>query len=206
MSTITIPQFDEQDHLHDENVKSIHQYNGLGFDPTLSNLTQRNGSLIVASLLRSTDSLTYTSHEFENRHMPSYETVTVALGGEEFQIEITEYGYKYMLNLQEGAPAPTVFDSKRYSGKISPHQWTDTCHDYGDVDPNGYIACISHTAGVRDFESPELWKEIHAYLKDGILPTRYKSTTEQKHFLSQTRPFLLHDECLWKLGNGGKPP
>ena len=103
----------------------------------------------------------------------------------------------------KGAPAPPSFLSNACLGEGS--QYETRC-EYEDVDPKGFIACISHAYGLKDYESPELWKEIATYLKDGILPKRCDNLKVRKQFLSRTRCFVVHEDRLWKLGKDGQMP
>jgi hypothetical protein len=187
MSTVSSFQFDEEDDIHDANVAAIKQYNGFGFDPSRLDLAQVKGNLLMWSLLKSTDSLTYTGHEFENRHTPSTTTVECLLGEESVELEVVTYGYEYMSRLRKGAPPISTFDTICGAGHIDAMERTDTRQNYEDVDPNGPIACISHAYGTADYESPELWQEILAYLKDGTEPGRCNTLKERKKFLSRTR-------------------
>ena len=206
MSTVSSFQFDEEDHLHNADVGAIYNYNGFGFDPSRLDLAQCKGNLLMWSLLKSTDSLSYTGHEFENRHTPTTTTVEFLLGEELIELETTTYGYEYMSRLCKGAPPVTFVNSYNTAGPIGAQECTDTRRNYEDVDPKGHIACISHAYGTKDFESPEHWQEILAYLKDGIIPERCENLRERKKFLSRTRVFVFHDGRLWKLQRGGKTP
>ena len=204
LSMISVPMFDDLDFQHDEEVKQLREYNGFNFDPAWTISAQAKRGLIVSSLLKSTDTLTYMGHEFENRHTPSYETVEVSIGGESFMMEVTVYSYEFMSGPTEGTLSHSGFYSSLGGGGIEAAPNSETHHDYGDVDPDGYIACISHAYSVKDFESPELWQEILSYLMDGMLPTHCDNLRERRQFLSRSRTFVAHREHLWKLGKGGK--
>jgi len=39
----------------------------------------------------------------------------------------------------------------------------------------GFITCIGHRFGKRDNDSPEMWQEIRAFVRDGIYPDRLVS-------------------------------
>jgi hypothetical protein len=206
LANINVPRFDDQDFLHDDNTKRIHRYDSRGFDPSYAISTQNKGGLISSSLLRSTDTLTYTGHEFENRKTPTCEIVGISLGEEEFTMEITTYGYEYMTGPIKGESLLMEPLSETCPGGSSLCVRYGTREDYENVDPAGVIACISHTYGVKDLEPPELWREMKAYLKDGMLPSRCENQKERKLFLSRTRNFMVHDDRLWKIGSGGQCP
>ena len=207
IDTLSIPWLDDEDDQHDEQVAQIRNYNGFGFDPSLQDPMKLKGSLLTHVLLKSTDTLTYTGHEFENRRTPAHETVQVCLGDEVLDLEITTYSYEYMSKPRQGAPLPIPHDSLHTTlNGINPHNRLDTRRGYEDVDPMGYIACAMHTHGIKDVESPEGWKEVFRYLRDGLIPLRITSLKERKRFLNRTKSFFVHNERLWKLGKNGTPP
>ena len=206
MTTVSCLQFDEEDNLHDPDVGAICDYDGFSFDPSRLDLAQLKGNLLTWLLLKSTDSLSYTGHEFDNCHAPTTASYEFLLGEELVELEVTTYSYEYMSELREGAPPVTSFNSYIGAGPVSAQECTDTRRNYKNVDPDGYIACISHAYGTKDFESPELWQEILVYLKDSVMPVNCDNLREQKKFLSRTRTFAFHDGRLWKLQKGGKSP
>lgn len=112
--------------------------------------------------------------------MPSHETVELCLGNDRLEMEVTVYGYEYMSELIKGAPIPMVPSSITWPGEFHSTLQSGSHRDYEDVDQGGYIACVSHTYGVKDLESPGLWQEVGAYLKDGILLPCCESLREHK--------------------------
>jgi hypothetical protein len=114
---------------------------------------------------------------------------------------------EYVSKPRQGAPLPFSHDSLHATLKgLKPHIRLDTRRDYEDVDPMGYVACASHTHGIKGDESPGGWKEVFQYLRDGLIPSRINSLKERKCFLSRTKSFVVHNERLWKLGRDGTPP
>jgi hypothetical protein len=78
------------------------------------------------SLLKSTDSLSYTGHEFENWHTPSSALYEFLFGEELVELEATTYGYEYKFGLREGAPPVTFFNFYDRAGSIDTQKCTDT--------------------------------------------------------------------------------
>jgi len=99
MNTICRIQLDKDDDEHDSLVGRIRRYNGFSFDPAFFDPEQKQGSLLDHSLLKSTDSMTYTGHKLEDRKVPYRSWVEVKLGDDVFKTEITSYGYEFMTSL-----------------------------------------------------------------------------------------------------------
>jgi hypothetical protein len=116
MSMVSCLGLDEDDNEHDELVACICRYNGFSFDPAFFDPDKKTGSLFNHSLMKSTDSMTYTGHEFENRNSLSWTWVEVTLGDEIRQVEIKSYGYEYMTDLHEGESPPVLHDPDMHLG------------------------------------------------------------------------------------------
>ena len=69
MSTMCGLTLDKDDDLHDDLVACIRKYNGFSFDPAFHDTEKPEGSLIAHSLLKSTDSMTYTGQYFTVPHL-----------------------------------------------------------------------------------------------------------------------------------------
>ena len=165
------------------------------------------GSLVKRSLLSVTDNFSYTGREFEHRRVNVAELVTCELAGEVFSMEIQRYPRAYMSTLKEGAPLPTLTDQSALLGNPDPSLRTDNRVNYEEVDPRKDITCATHTYGVKDQDSPDLWEEIIAYLKNGTLPDRCQDQSMRKSFIRRTKAFFLHDgDRLWKIETQGKLP
>jgi hypothetical protein len=135
------------------------------------------------------------------------ELVTCELAGEVFSMEIQRYPRAYMSTLKEGAPQPTLTDQSAILGNLDPSLRTDNRFNYGDVDPRTNVTCATHTYGVKDQDSPDMWNEIIAYLKAGTLPERCQDLSLQKSFIRRMKVFFLHDgDRLWKIETQGKLP
>ena len=126
LATVSSFQFDKEDNIHDPDVGTIHNYDGFSFDPSCLDLAQRKGNLLMWSLLKSMDSLSYMGNEFKNHHTPSTATVKFLLGKELVKLEVTTYGYEYMLELCEGMPPVTSFNSYNVAGPMGTQEWIDT--------------------------------------------------------------------------------
>ena len=107
---------DEDDDLHDNLVARIHKYNGFSFDPAFHDTEKPEGSLVNHSLLKSTDSTTYTGHEFEHRKIATTTWVEVSLGGETHGVKVTLYGYEYMSQLAKGESPSVLHDPHIHPG------------------------------------------------------------------------------------------
>ena len=116
MSTVCGLSLDEDDDLHDDLVARIRRYNGFAFDPAFHDAEKPEGSLVDHSLLKSTDSTTYTGHEFEHRKVAMTTWVEVSLGEDIHEVEVTSYGYEYMSNLAEGKSLPILHDPHMHHG------------------------------------------------------------------------------------------
>jgi len=110
LTAISILELDEDDDQNGSTVADIRKYRGFNFDPAWWNEEHVEGTLLTFSLLKSTDSTTYTGHEFENRHVPMTSWAEVALGDEVFNVEVVSYGYEYMTSLREGESPPFDHD------------------------------------------------------------------------------------------------
>jgi hypothetical protein len=174
---------DDDDDEHDELVARIRRYNGFAFDPAFYNPDKRTGSLIDHTLLKSTDSTTYTGHEFEDRNVPRSTWVGVGLGEEVFEVEVTTYGYEYMTGLREGESLPETHDPYMHPGvSYSPGHPTSR-RGYEDVDENGEVRTISHIHGRREGEPVGIWEQLLRYLKDGELPVDCDDASKRRKFL-----------------------
>ena len=165
------------------------------------------GSLVKRSLLSITDNFSYTGREFEHRRVNVPELVLCELGGEVFTIEIQRYPRAYMSSLKFGASQPTIYDQSDLSGIPDPSQRTNNRVNYEDVDPLTDVTCATHSFGVQDQDSPEMWREIITYLKTDSLPERCQDPNKRKSFIRRTKGFFLHDgDWLWKVEPQGKLP
>jgi len=64
-----------------------------------------------------------------------------------------------------------------------------------------------HMYGVKDKDSPDMWTEIIANLKNDTMPTHCEDPAERKAFIHQMKNFFLHNEDrLWKHSSKGKLP
>ena len=165
------------------------------------------GSLFKRSLLSVTDDFSYTGREFEHRRVNVAELVTCELAGEEFSMEIQRYPRAYMSTLKDGASQPTLTDQSGLPGIPDPSLRTDNRVNYEEIDPRMNVTCATHTYGVKDQDSPEMWEEIIAYLKAGTLPGRCQDSSLRKSFIRRSKMFFLHDgDRLWKMETQGKLP
>jgi hypothetical protein len=206
MSTICGIELDEDDEEHDALVARIRKYNGFAFDPAFFDPERREGSLVDHSLLKSTDSTTYTGHEFEDRHTPYSFWTEVSLCDDVFKVEVTSYGYEYMTDLVDGEFPPVPHDPDMHPGiSYSPDHPTSR-RKYVDVDPSGRIATISHIHGRQEGEPDGIWAQLLLYLKDGALPTECDDSSLLRKFLKRARNFIVHDERLWKMEKKGGSP
>jgi len=51
------------------------------------------------------------------------------------------------------------------------------------VDPLIDITCTTHAYGIQDEDSPEMWDEIIAYLKNNTLPKHCEDPVKRKSFI-----------------------
>jgi hypothetical protein len=209
MSTLCGLDLDEDDALHDNLVARIRNYEGLDFNPAFHRPDKPEGSLLDHTLLKSTDSTTYTGHEFERRRSPSTTWVEVSLGEEVYEVEITSYGYEYLSGLAKGKHAPTLHNPCMHPGQSHSTNHLDSRLNYDDVEYRGIepevIATIGHVHGRQEGEPEGLWPAILRYLKDNILP-KFPSPQQRRAFLKRSRYFIVHEERLWKTErNGGSP-
>ena len=133
MAAISVLELDEDDDLNDSTVAKIHKYQGFSFGPAQWDIENEEGTLLTYSLLKLTDSTTYTGHEFEYRNAPMMTWVDVFLGGETFSIEVTLYGYKYMTDLWEGESPPFDHDQGMLHYVSYSVQFPTSQMKYGDV-------------------------------------------------------------------------
>ena len=174
MSTVCGLLFDEDNDLHNDLVARIHKYNGFSFDPTFHDIEMLEGSLVNHSLLKSTDSTTYTGHEFKYRKVATTSWVKVLLGEDIYKVEVTSYGYEYMSNLMEGELLPILHDPHMHH-RVSytpDHPTSQQNYEdikYQDVDVVD-IATISPVHGRQEGEPEGVWDSMLHYLKDNILP------------------------------------
>jgi len=78
---------------------------------------------------------------------------------------------------------------------------------YKEVSPYSDVMCATHSFGVQDKDSPEMWQEIITYLKMDIMPPCCENAAERKSFIQTTKNFFLYNEdCLWKIKPKGKIP
>ncbi|KIJ91057.1 hypothetical protein K443DRAFT_100522, partial [Laccaria amethystina LaAM-08-1] len=75
-----------------------------------------------------------------------------------------------MSSLRPGAPRPTVTDESVLPGIPDPTLRTDNRINYEDVPPFTNVTCATHSYGVKDRDSPEMWTEIVNYLKTDVMP------------------------------------
>lgn len=181
-------------------------FSGISYDPAAFDIDRQRGSLIDHSLLKNTDTMTFTGLDFMIRKVPVKITETCRLGDEDVELELTEYRPAYDSSLSEGKPPPCGLDPI-YHPRTTIHERRDNQTDYDLVDPNGYIACIDHGFATKEIEMTGMWQEILDYLKDGKLPwycTEY--VDEHRIFVNRTKNFIVHDNRLWRTSRGGKPP
>jgi len=135
------------------------------------------------------------------------ELVECELAGEVFTLEVQKYPRAFMSSLKQGASQPTVIDQSTLPGIPDPSQCTDNRFNYKDVDPLMNVTCTTHSYGVQDQDSPEMWEEIIVYLKTDVLPERCQDPAIRKSFIRRTKGFFLHDgDRLWKMEPQGKLP
>ena len=156
MSTMCSLTLDNDDDLHDDLVTCIRKYNGFSFDPAFHNAEKQEGSLIDHSLLKSTDSMTYTGHKFEHRKVATTTWVEVSLGEDIHEVEVTSYGYEYMSDLVEGESPPILHDPHMHHGVLytPDHPMLRQNYEdikYWDVDVVD-ITTISHVHGQQEGE------------------------------------------------------
>ena len=164
-------------------------------------------SLVKRSLLSITDDFSYAGREFEHRRVNVSELAKCELAGEILTLEIQKYPRAYMLSLREGVPHPSITDQSTLPGIPDSSQRTDNRFYYEDVDPLKDVTCATHSYSVQDQDSPEMWEEIVAYLKNDVLPARCEDPVKRKSFIRRTKGYFLHeDDCLWKLETQGKLP
>ena len=185
--------------------KELQKIRQTPYDPSVKDI--RDGSLIKYSLLSVTDDFSYTGREFEHRRISVSTLEECTLGGEAFTIEVFRYPRAYMTELNKGASQPSVIDQSALPGIPDPALRTDNRLKYEEVSPYSEVTCATHSFGVQDKDSPEMWQEIVTYLKMDIMPPRCEDATEWKSFIRKTKNFFLHNEdCLWKIKPKGKIP
>lgn len=209
MSTVCRVDIDEDDCEHDELVARIHRYSGFAFDPAFHNPENKHSSLIDHMLLKSTDSMTYTGHEFEHHNVKSWMWSEVSLGNEVCEVEIVSYGSEYMAGLREGVSPPVAHDPHMHPGvSYTPEHPMSRC-DYDDIDYKhvraSNIATISHIHGRQEGEPEGLFDNLLCYLKDDILPN-FKNAQEQRAFVKCVHSFIIHNGRLWKTEKNGRSP
>jgi len=122
-------------------------------------------------------------------------------------IEVYQYPQAYMSSLKEGVSQPSLTDQSALPGIPDPMLWTDNRSKYEEVSHFTDVTCTTHSFGVQDKDSLEMWQEIVTYLKTDIMPSQCKNIIEWKLFVRKTKNFFLHDEdCLWKIEPNGKIP
>ena len=164
-------------------------------------------SLVKRSLLSITDDFSYTGREFEYRKVCTPFEATCSLGGEVFTLELSRYQRSYMSSLEPGAPQPSVTDNSTLQGIPDPALRTDNRVNYEDVPPLTDVTCATHSFGIKDKDSPEMWQEIITYLKTDVLPLRCEDPAERKSFIRKSKNYFLHDEDrLWKIELKGRIP
>jgi len=182
-----------------QNFRRVH------YDPSLKDWSR--GSLIKRSLLSITDDFSYTGHKFEHWKICTPVLATCSLGEETFTMEMCQYQHSYMLSLKPGVPRPTVTDESMVPGIPDPTLQTNNHINYEDVPPSTNVTCATHSYGIKDCDSPEMWSEIINYLKMDVMPDRCKDPVECKSFVRKTKNFFLHDgDCLWKIELKGRIP
>ena len=175
------------------------------YDPSLKDYRDR--SLVKYSLLAVTDDFSYTGSEFEHRKVCSPVSAKCSLGGEVFTIELLQYRRAYMSTLKSGAPRPTITDQSALSGIPDAALRTDNRINYENIPPHYEVTCATHSYGVKDRDSPEMWQEIIAYLKTDAMPDRCQDQIMHKSFIRKTKNYFLHDgDRLWKIESKGKVP
>jgi hypothetical protein len=206
MSSICNLDLDENDDEHDDLIRRIRKYNGFDFDPAFYNPEKRVGSLLDHTLIKSTDSTTYTGHEFEDRNVPYPALIEVTLGDETFEIEVVTYRYEYMSGLREGESSPTLHDPDMHPGVSYSRKHPTSRRNYEDVEKLGNIRTITHIRGRQEGEPKDIWEQILRYLKDDKLPAECNDVMYRRKFLKRTRGFIVYDERLWKTEKKGRSP
>lgn len=194
MATISILELDEEDDQHDAEIASIRKYRGFDFDPAWWNYDKTEGTLLTFSLLKSTDSTTYTGHEFEHCHVPTRKWVEIALGNETFNVEVVSYGYEYMTGLRTGESHPQDHDLTMLHYRSYSAQHPTARMGYEDValKDESDIATISHVHGRKEGEQLGYWDDMLSYLKDNVSPF-FATASEQRAFLKRSNNFIVHD-------------
>jgi hypothetical protein len=124
------------------------------------------------TLLKSTDSTTYTGHEFEHRKVPNPAQVEVMLDEETFEIEVIAYGYEYMAEIKDGEPQPLLHDPYMHPGASYWSNHPMSRRGYEDVDRLGNIQTVTHEHERQEGEPEGIWEQILRYLKDDELPAK----------------------------------
>lgn len=88
-----------------------------------------------------------------------------------------------MSTLKSGASQPTVTDQSALPGIPSAIPRMDNRINYEDVPPRYEVTCATHSFGVKDRDSPEMWQEIISYLKTDMMPECCHDPTERKSFV-----------------------
>ena len=175
------------------------------FDPSEKECTKK--SLVKRSLLAITDDFSYTGREFEHRKGCIPVLVMCSLGGEAFTLELSHYQCAYMTSLEPGVPRPSVTDKSTLPGIPDASLRTDNRVNYEDVPPLTDVTCTTHSFGIKDKDSQEMWQEIVTYLKTDVMPKRCEDPTERKSFIRRSKNYFLHDrDRLWKIESKGKIP
>ena len=183
----------------------LHRIKQARYDP--SEKDSKHGSLVKYSLLSVTDNFSYTGHEFEHQRVCIPILAECNLGGETFSVEVFQYFRSYMSSLKEGVSHPTLTDESGIPGIPDPSLHMDNRLHYEDVPPLTNVTCATHSFGIQDKDSPEMWQEIITYLKTDSMPMRCENAVKRKLFIRKTKNFFLHNEDrLWKIEPKGKIP
>ncbi|RDB28645.1 hypothetical protein Hypma_014867 [Hypsizygus marmoreus] len=186
---------------HDPDISSC----GPGFDPSVRDESPRN-ALLRRSLLRTTDTVSYTGSEFEARKVRFSKTYICRLGNENVSLDFTLYRRAYLSGLKEGHPRPVQEQPEDLWGHLGDmDERLDNRKDYEHVPPDVHLTCLTHAFGLKDEDSPELWLEIYDYLSKDLLPARCTDLAERKKFIRKTTSFFVHDQRLWFQRKGKLP-
>jgi len=175
------------------------------YNPSMKDIRDR--SLIKYSLLSVTDDFSYTGLEFEHQWVCVPTLMECMLGGETFMIEVFQYPQAYMSPLKEGTSQLSLTDQSALPGIPGPTLRMDNRVNYEEVPLLTDVTCATHSFGVQDKDSPEMWWEIVTYLKMNIMPSHCENAMEQKSFIHKAKNFFLHNrDHLWKIEPKGKIP
>jgi len=130
-----------------------------------------------------------------------------SLGNEDFTMELFQYHQAYVSTLKSGVFPPTVTDQSALLGIPDAALRIDNQINYENIPPCYNVTCAMHSYGVKDQDSPEMWKGIITYLKTDAMPDCCQDQTERKSFILKMKNFFLHDrDHLWKIESKGKVP